>query len=329
MKRRLRLKAQELVTAFAESLKEYHASSGKPDGSSFAKLYRLIADYEVLTSHLYAVRQGLPDDDPLRQRYEDYVTSVSAEVVGLQKDRDKEDPQNDWKDEYRRVWRENFSLFLLTMIVFIMSVVLGAMVTLKNPEYASALISDEMMTSILERRKWFESIQENPLLYGFEIAWNNIQVSLNCALFGIVLGLGGLYILSYNGLFFGAIFGFCMAHDFNNELANFVTSHGALELTIIVASAFASFLFGRVFYMRPYRHFKKRLYAASKEAGYVLLGILPWLLVAACLEVFVSPWPGIPFQIKVGLSLVSTGAFWWWTFLPVKKNISLTNSPTT
>jgi uncharacterized membrane protein SpoIIM required for sporulation len=121
----------------------------------------------------------------------------------------------------------------------------------------------------------------------------------------------------------GSLFAFCSLNNFHEALLNFVIGHGALELTIIIASAFASFLIGRVFYMRPYRLFKVRMAAAVKDAKYVVLGILPWLIVAACVEVFISPWPQFGFAFRFGLSLTLTLLFWFWTLKSTPSSIGL------
>jgi uncharacterized membrane protein SpoIIM required for sporulation len=100
-------------------------------------------------------------------------------------------------------------------------------------------------------------------------------------------------------------------------LLNILVGHGVPELTNIVAATFAGLIFGRVFYMRPYRLFKARLAIATRHAATVLLGLCPWLLVAACLEVFVSPWPFFHTHSKILIGILTASAFWLWTFWPL------------
>ncbi len=312
--RYLNIRSAALSHRLDASFTAYNRQSQHPDPTAFSSLYNLITDFETFVGHCYQVRTKLKSETPERVALEDQLAHVSSSLVSLQKEPTPKDNELTWQDHYRRVWRENFNLFLITAILFLICSLVGAGVAILYPDYTSALLSVDMMENILEKKKWFDSIQSNPLFYGMQIAVNNIMVSINCCVFGALLGLGGLYILCYNGLSFGAVLGFCLTNGFHNELLGFVTSHGILELTIIVASAFASFIFGKVFYMRPYKLFKKRLAHAAREASYVLMGILPWLLVAAFLEVFISPWPGIPFELKMMLSFGVTALFWTWTF---------------
>lgn len=244
---------------------------------------------------------------------EDYVAAFSHEILSPQKVEEKKSGYENFIQNYRRVWRENFSLFLFTLLLFLASALLGWYVTWMDPGNAMAFLPESTFEDVLKKHRWFEEIQRSPWVDGLLIAKNNIGVAINCFIFGALLGLGGLYLLSYNGLMLGAIFAFCTQNDFHDALLQFVIGHGTLELTIIIASAFASFLIGRVFYMRPYRLFKARMAAAALDAKYVVLGILPWLVIAASVEVFVSPWPAFSFPVKLALSLSLTAAFWIWT----------------
>jgi uncharacterized membrane protein SpoIIM required for sporulation len=221
-----------------------------------------------------------------------------------------------WARRYRQVWRRNLPLFLFTALVFLASSALGWRIGVSAPEYAPVILSQRLVEDILEKNRWFDSIRESPWASGLAIAANNIKVAVNAFALGAVLGIGGLLVLIFNGLVFGGVLGFCQANGFDRELSAFVSGHGPLELTIIVASTFASFLLGRVFYMRPYSLFRHRMRKAAAEAGCVLLGVLPWLILAAALEVFVSPWPQFSDRSKGLIGLIAAAAFWAWTLAP-------------
>jgi uncharacterized membrane protein SpoIIM required for sporulation len=253
----------------------------------------------------------------LRQATEELVASASRDLLGLQAEKRRRVPEAALSYQYRRVWRDNLALFLYTLAMFVVACVVGWKVGIADAAYAAVLIPQPLMEQIVDQQKWFEEIQQAPWLHGLHIARNNIGVAVSCFALGALAGLGGVYILLYNGLLFGAVLGFCQANHFDRALLNFVVGHGVLELTIIVAAAFSGFLFGRVFYLRPYRLFHVRIVAAARDAGILLLGLLPWLLVAACLEVFVSPWPLFDTHSKILIGILAAGAFWLWTWWPL------------
>jgi uncharacterized membrane protein SpoIIM required for sporulation len=181
------------------------------------------------------------------------------------------------------------------------------------------MVPQSLMEDVMDGRPWFARIQENPLLFGAMIGWNNIKVAINCFLGGAILGLGGLLMVCFNGIHLGSIFGFCAAKGFDDELTAFVLSHGVLELSIIVAAGAASLVYGRAFFMRPYREFPRRLSEGARDAGVMALGIIPWLVLAACFEAFVSPFDYLSVPAKLIAGLLLGGLFWGWTFWPERR----------
>ena len=305
-----------------ETLKSLTASkSATVQGNRFELLFHFLIQFGNLAKTLYRLRaEG--EDGPLRGSTEELMSRASRELLAFQARVYRPVPEDTFLSRYRQTWRDNFPLFLYTLAIFVVACVVGWKVGSTDYAQASLLIPQHLMENILDHHKWFEDIQRTPFLYGLGIAKNNINVAIYSFALASLAGLGGVYILVLNGMFFGTVLGFCQAHAFDAALLNFVAGHGILELTIIVASTFSGFLFGRVFYMRPYRLFKRRLTTAARDAGTLLIGLLPWLVIAACLEVFVSPWPLLDDQGKVMIGMLTASAFWLWTFWPLPQAAS-------
>lgn len=318
---------QQALGRFSERLRSYQLAIVARRPGLLKEGYALIQDFEILSGHLYRVRAKLPPSDPLRLRLEDFMANAAQELVALEKPNKGQHTYRRWVNDYRRIWKENLNLFLFTAFVFLASIFVAWQTTVQDPQYVAAFVPQQMIEQIIEKTKWFEELQKNPLLGGYMIAQNNIQVSILAFALGGLCGIGGLYILVFNGLMFGALMGFCYVNNFDQELTQFVVGHGPLELTIIVASAFAGFMFGRVFYMRPYRLFRVRMGQAAREAGVLLSGILPWLCLAAFIEAFVSPWPGIALGTKLGIGALAAFFFWLWTLWPADRALQARRAP--
>lgn len=315
-----RLRLQESLTTFSQVREDFARKLARSSPDLVQSAFGLITRYEELAARLYQARATLSPNDPLRRRVEEAAAEASQDLLSIQRDRSggKGQGYEEWVKRYRAIWRENGSLFLFTLILFLISAVAAWSLMVKDPDTASAILSQKIIEDVLEGKKWFESIQPNPVYEGFAIAVNNIKVAVNCFILGSLLGLGGLLMLSYNGIILGGVLGFCFVNGFDEELMKFVTGHGVLEITIIIASAFASFLFGRVFYMRPRALFRKRMAMAAADAGVVLTGIVPWLTLAACIEVFVSPWPQYSMASRITVGFGVASLFWAWTLWPEK-----------
>lgn len=157
------------------------------------------------------------------------------------------------------------------------------------------------------------------MMGAFGIAVNNIKVSLLAFLGGAAFGLGSIYVLLFNGLMFGAVFGYCVKNGFHDRLADFVASHGFLELTVIVAAAFAGLVMGRGIWrglIEDRAKWRERLTETAYEAQVLAMGIIPWLILAGIIEGFVSPFPSLASFEKLLLGLMLAAIFFLYTFWP-------------
>ena len=304
---------QELASQLQSSLQE--CRKGK---HALQPAFDAVRRFERLAGEAYAIRRRLPDTNEIRALSEDLLASVSQDLLFLERD-NTPSSYEPFVNRYRRVWRKNLPLFAYCASLFLVSCIVGWTFSSVRPEYAPVLVPQPMMEAVLDQRAWFASIQESPLLAGFVIAANNIGVAVKTFAGGALLGLGGVLLLCYNGLAIGSLLGYCHAHGFAEPLRVFIIAHGPLELSIIVAAGFCSLLYGRAFFMRPYTDFKAHFRSGAHEACTVAFGAFPWLLLAATLEAFVSPFEGVPILLRVSLGTIAAIAFWAWTLWPPKK----------
>jgi|GEM_PF-2314460 len=288
----------------------------KETEDSFAESLILIQKYELLTQEIYRERSRKSRSPYARLMIEDAFSKLTLNLVHLQSRESTKKRYSWFVGEYRSIWRRELSLFLFCLVVFFATCLIGWNTTIDQPLYASVMVPQVQLELVLDHTPWFERLQDNPLLGGLQIGFNNIMVSIRAFIGGLLLGVGGLIILAYNGIILGSIFGFCFVHDFHGELGNFVLTHGPLELSIIVAAAFTSLVYGQVFFSFSYRTFAQRFRDKGRDALILVIGILPWLVLAAFFEGFVSPFHFLNFQQKLILGNVLGLTFWIWTFWP-------------
>ena len=77
------------------------------------------------------------------------------------------------------------------------------------------------------------------------ITTNNVRVAFMCFAGGIILGVGALFFLAFNGLQIGMISGHFANVGLLRYLMEFILGHGALELFAIWVAGAAGFLLGR------------------------------------------------------------------------------------
>ena len=293
-----------------QRLKQPRKQAQKPE-QHFAALYTCISTLDRLAD---AVSTPKEQQEPLDTQT---ASALITEALYLQKDNPLMSGSGErWISQYRRIWRQEIPMLTFCFISFLVSVCIGWTIAISHTDLVPVILSQQLVEHILEHQKWFDGIKQNPAKVGFEIAYNNISVSINCMLASALLGIGGMFFLMFNGLFFGAVLGFCYINDFHTPLLEFVISHGPLELSIIIASAFNGMLFGRSFYMRPFSMFTVRLREGARRALLLIRGVLPWLVIAAAFEVFVSPWGYLSMQQKGIAGALLALIFWSWNFYP-------------
>tara|TARA_R110002049_G_scaffold54869_18_gene152385 strand:- start:1792 stop:2781 length:990 start_codon:yes stop_codon:yes gene_type:complete len=136
--------------------------------------------------------------------------------------------------------------------------------------------------------------------------YNNITIGFQTFAGGLVFGLGSLFYLVFNGLFFGAVATHLTAVGYTSTFWPFVAGHSALELTAICIFGGVGLLIGYAG-IAPGRRSRWHAirYQATNGMPLVYGGVL-MLVAAAFVEAFWSSttWPPVMLKFVVG------GALW-------------------
>ncbi len=142
-------------------------------------------------------------------------------------------------------------------------------------------------------------------MFGFYIK-NNISVAFRCFAGGMLLGIGTLLVLFFNGMFIGSVAGHLTRLDYVDTFYPFVIGHGSFELTAIVFSGAAGLRLGyALINPGPF----SRLEGLRRAGGDVIpmiYGIVLMLVIAAFLEAFWSSSTLLSNEVKY-----SVGALLW------------------
>jgi uncharacterized membrane protein SpoIIM required for sporulation/uncharacterized RDD family membrane protein YckC len=126
---------------------------------------------------------------------------------------------------------------------------------------------------------------------------HNVSIAFISFATGIILGLGSLYFLVYNGMLLGSISGYIIAQGYGRNFLVFVTAHSVFELSGLIIAGAAGLLLGSAL-VAPGNISRKNALNGIKTDLLVLVGTAAVLIsCAAVLEGFVSPQP-IPYAIK-------------------------------
>jgi uncharacterized membrane protein SpoIIM required for sporulation len=142
-------------------------------------------------------------------------------------------------------------------------------------------------------------------MFGFYIK-NNISVAFRCFAGGMVIGIGTLLVLFFNGMFMGSIAGHLTRLDYVDTFYPFVIGHGSFELTAIVFSGAAGLRLGYAILHPGQSSRLDSLRKAGRDVVPMLYGIVLMLVIAAFLEAFWSSSTSLSIEVKY-----TVGAILW------------------
>ena len=151
------------------------------------------------------------------------------------------------------------------------------------------------------------------LMFGFYIK-NNISVAFRCFAGGLLLGIGTLLVLFFNGMFMGSIAGHLTRLDYVDTFYPFVAGHGSFELTAIVFSGAAGLRLGYAILNPGQSSRLDSLRQAGRDVVPLLYGIVLMLVIAAFLEAFWSSNAALPISVKYAVAAVLWGLVLLYSF---------------
>jgi uncharacterized membrane protein SpoIIM required for sporulation len=151
------------------------------------------------------------------------------------------------------------------------------------------------------------------LMFGFYIK-NNISVAFRCFAGGLLLGIGTLLVLFFNGMFMGSIAGHLTRLDYVDTFYPFVAGHGSFELTAIVFSGAAGLRLGYAILSPGQFSRLDSLRRAGRDVIPMLYGIVLMLVIAAFLEAFWSSNGTLPIAVKYAVAAVLWGLVLLYSF---------------
>ncbi|MCU7815919.1 MAG: stage II sporulation protein M [Candidatus Thiodiazotropha sp. (ex Rostrolucina anterorostrata)] len=197
---------------------------------------------------------------------------------------------------FPRAVRRNRGYFALSLLFFLLPALLMG-VGCYLQEDLIYTVMDENMVAQMETS--YDPTNERPgrsierssetdfTMFGYYIL-NNIGIGFRTFATGILLGVGTLFILLFNGLVIGGVAGHLSQLGYHETFWPFVSGHGAFELTAIVICGAAGLLLGHAVIAPGQRTRVQALREHAEESLQLVMGAALMLLAAAFIEAFWS-----------------------------------------
>ena len=207
------------------------------------------------------------------------------------------------------IYRLRYFVLVATLVFVLPGLVAGAWTYFDDEAIYSAIDAPQVRevermydpgARVLGREREADS---DIFMFGFYIK-NNISIAFRCLASGILLGIGTLLVLFFNGLFIGSIGGHLTQLGYVETFYPFVIGHGSFELTAIVLSGAAGLRLGyAIVDPGPFSRLDA-LRLAGRDVVPMIYGIVPMLVIAAFIEAFWSSSATLPIATKYGVGAV-------------------------
>jgi uncharacterized membrane protein SpoIIM required for sporulation len=278
----------------------------------------LAEQYLHLCQHLAIAKERMYDD-ALLERLNNLALELYRELY-----RYRSETRLNFFAFYKRdfplaIYRHRFYILLAFLAMVLPGLVAGAWTYLDEDAIYSVVDGSqvrqmERMYDPQARKLGREREAETDIfMFGFYIK-NNISVAFRCFAGGLLLGIGTLLVLFFNGMFMGSIAGHLTRLDYVDTFYPFVAGHGSFELTAIVFSGAAGLRLGYAILSPGQSSRLDSLRQAGRDVVPMLYGIVLMLVIAAFLEAFWSSNGALPIAVKYAVAAVLWGLVLLYSF---------------
>jgi uncharacterized membrane protein SpoIIM required for sporulation len=213
------------------------------------------------------------------------------------------------RDYWRLVASRPLPLVVATLCLLVPAA-LGGTWALRDPGAASGLVPPAYRSVTEPHRSGDLGLSaDEEAQFSSEVFTNNIEVGFFAFAAGIAIGLGTAALLVFNGVLLGTVAGLAVEAGNGRTFLELVTAHGVLELSCIVVAGAAGLRLGWAI-VDPGRGTRTAaLVAEGRHAVAIVLGTVPWLVVAGLVEGFVTP-EGLGLRAVVALGVTLAAVYW-------------------
>jgi len=180
---------------------------------------------------------------------------------------------------------------------------------LANTEEALAYAAPEAQRAAFVEEDFEAYYSSEPAgQFATEVLINNIQVSFLAFAAGVLLGIGSVFILVYNGANVGVALALFIVAGEQQKFWGLILPHGLLELSAVIIAGAAGMTLGWALVAPGERSRGESFTDAARRSVVVVLGLMLAFITAGIIEGFVTP-SALPTAARVGVGAAVELAF--------------------
>ena len=197
-----------------------------------------------------------------------------------------------WKYDLPFLFKKYQKVFLFTTIFFLMMVTMGVLASIHDPSFIRGTLGNEYVDMTENNIKKGDPFgiykDENPFSMFIRIAFNNIKVAFITFIGGFTLGTLSLKILWDNGLMLGTFQYLFFANGVGMQSVLVIWIHAVIEVSAILIAGTAGFVLAKsILFPGTYTRIQS-LKIGGKDAAKILIALIPFFIMAAFLESYIT-----------------------------------------
>jgi uncharacterized membrane protein SpoIIM required for sporulation len=287
----------------------------------------LLSDlYIEVTDHLSYAKTFYKNSNT--ERYLNQLASQAHQKIYKTKKEPKNRLISFFKTEFPLMFNEHHRELLIAFLTFGFFVLAGAFSAANEGDFVRSFLGDAYVNMTLENIEKGDPMavykEQGEFNMFLGITLNNIKVALFAFGYGIMFGVGTLYIMMQNGIMLGSFQYFFFEKGLLWESARTIWIHGTIEISVIIIAGCAGLVMGNgmIFTgtLPRLESFKQGVINGLK----ILMSTIPFFIIAGFLEGFVTRHTEMPDWLAIliiGSSL--TLILFYYVYYPIRLNKKL------
>ncbi|MFT4033471.1 MAG: stage II sporulation protein M [Siphonobacter sp.] len=229
-----------------------------------------------------------------------------------------------WGYELPYQFYQSHRNLLCAFLFFLVATILGVVSTLYDEAFVRLILGDQYVNMTIENIKNGDPMavyKSNGMTMSFlTITINNIRVAFAAFVYGILLSVGTVYVLFYNGVMLGTFFTFLFQQGVIKPALLTVWIHGTLEISAIIIAGCAGLTIGNsILFPKTYSRLES-FQRGARQGLKIAIGLMPIFITAGFLEGFVTRQPLYPIVSLFIILLSACFIVWYFIWYPIQLN---------
>ena len=277
--------------------------------------------YIEITDHLSYAKTFYPNSNT--EAYLNGLASSAHQKIYKTKKESKNRLITFFTHEFPLMFRQHHRELLVAFLVFILFVVIGAFSAANEGDFVRSFLGDGYVNMTMENIEKGDPMgvykEQGEFNMFLGITLNNIKVALMAFAYGIMLGIGSLFIMMQNGIMLGSFQYLFYEQGLLWQSARTIWIHGTIEISVIIIAGCSGLVLGNgMLFPGTYTRLESFI-KGVKNGLKILVSTIPFFIIAGFLEGFVTRHTEMPDWLAITIIISSlTLIIFYYIIYPIK-----------